>query len=327
MLVALLGFCSPAAAQTTPDRRDAVRQPTAEDTREDLRAILETYPHSVGEILRRDPSLMARADYMAAYPDLVKFLDAAPRDPPQRRVLFRRFRGVAEPAPARPELRGARRAARRHGRLFSGSSSSASSPGWSAPSSNIAAGSVQSQVQADVHTKLMERMTSNEELLAYVQSPAGRRFLEAAPLRPETESTALSAPVGSIIWSMMAGVVLSVLGVGFRYAGNFVKDEAHEAFVVVGVIILALGFGFIIASLMALRRVVAARPVPARPSLPRAPTMREITLTDMERLGAFDEAERTFQMTEEAFRDVLRADGAAGPGLSGAHDRRRSAGG
>src|SRR5918999_4634986 len=30
--------------------------------------------------------------------------------------------------------------------------------------------------------------------------------------------------------------------------------------------------------------------------------MREITLTDIERLGDFDEAERTFQMTEEAFR-------------------------
>ena len=30
--------------------------------------------------------------------------------------------------------------------------------------------------------------------------------------------------------------------------------------------------------------------------------MRELTLTDMERLGALDEAERTFQMTEEAFR-------------------------
>jgi hypothetical protein len=107
-----------------------------------------------------------------------------------------------------------------------------------------------SQVQADVHTKLMERMTSNDELLAYVQSPAGRRFLEAAPLRPETEGPQLSAPIGSIIWSMMAGVVLSILGVGFRYAGNFVKDEAHDAFVVVGVIILSLGFGFIIASLM-----------------------------------------------------------------------------
>lgn len=30
--------------------------------------------------------------------------------------------------------------------------------------------------------------------------------------------------------------------------------------------------------------------------------MRDLTLTDMERLGAVDEAERTFQMTEEAFR-------------------------
>ena len=30
--------------------------------------------------------------------------------------------------------------------------------------------------------------------------------------------------------------------------------------------------------------------------------MRDLTLTEMERLGAFDEAERTFQMTEDAFR-------------------------
>ena len=30
--------------------------------------------------------------------------------------------------------------------------------------------------------------------------------------------------------------------------------------------------------------------------------MRDATLTDVERLGAFEEAERTFQMTEEAFR-------------------------
>jgi RNA polymerase sigma-70 factor (ECF subfamily) len=30
--------------------------------------------------------------------------------------------------------------------------------------------------------------------------------------------------------------------------------------------------------------------------------MREIALTDMERAGAFEDAERTFQMTEEAFR-------------------------
>lgn len=31
-------------------------------------------------------------------------------------------------------------------------------------------------------------------------------------------------------------------------------------------------------------------------------SIRDVVLTDMERAGAFDEAERTFQMTEEAFR-------------------------
>src|SRR4030095_144206 len=92
VLVALLGFCSPAAAQTRPDRSEAVRPPTAEDTREDLRAILDKYPNSVPEILRRDPSLMARADYMAAYPDLVAFLNLHPEIP--RNVEFS-FEGSA----------------------------------------------------------------------------------------------------------------------------------------------------------------------------------------------------------------------------------------
>ena len=107
-----------------------------------------------------------------------------------------------------------------------------------------------SQVQADVHTKLMERMSTNEELLAYIQSPAGRRFLEAAPVRADVESPGISAPIGSIIWSMMAGIVLAVVGGGFRYSASFVADDAHQAFVVVGVIILSLGMGFILASMM-----------------------------------------------------------------------------
>jgi hypothetical protein len=93
-----------------------------------------------------------------------------------------------------------------------------------------------------------------------------------------------------------------VLGVGFRYAGNFVKDDAHDAFIVVGVIILALGVGFIVASLMAFVLSSRLGLFPPSPLRNRSPPMREITLTDMERLGAFDEAERTFQMTEEAFR-------------------------
>jgi hypothetical protein len=253
VLVAVLGFCNPASAQTNPERRGPVevRMPTADDTREDLRGILQQYPNSVGEILRRDPSLMAKADYMAAYPDLAAFLTAHPEVARNVEFYFEGFGAWQNSRPVDPAFEAL-------GVLLGGIAFGfvlillAGVTVW------LARSFIQhrrwlkaSQVQAEIHGKIMDRMANNEDLLAYVQSPAGRRFLEATPVRPDVDNPSFSAPVGSIIWSMMAGIVLSVLGGGFRYAGYFMKDEGKDAFVVVGVIILALGMGFIFASLMA----------------------------------------------------------------------------
>ena len=160
-----------------------------------------------------------------------------------------------------------------------------------------------STVQADVHSKLMDRMTTNEELLAYIQSPTGRRFLEAAPIRAGVDAPTISAPVGPIIWSMMAGIVLATVGFGFRRCRRQHHRRSRSARSRwSAIILLALGVGLPDRVVDGVRRVVAARPVPARAPRARIRPMRELTLTDMERLGAFDEAERTFQMTEEAFR-------------------------
>ena len=43
-------------------------------------------------------------------------------------------------------------------------------------------------MQYQVHNKLLDRFTSNEDLLAYVQTPAGRRFLESAPIPLQDEA-------------------------------------------------------------------------------------------------------------------------------------------
>ena len=262
LLVAVVGFCSPspAAAQnpTQEQRQRALADlqettPTADETREELRAILKQYPYTVAEILRRDPTLMAKPDYMASYPKLVDYLARHPEIARNVEYYFEGYGSWGEP---RRRLDPSFEAL---GVLLGGLAGGfvlillASVVIW------LVRAFIQhrrwlkaSNVQAEVHTKLMERMTSHDELLAYVQSPAGRRFLEAAPVIPDTDSRSFSAPVGSIIWSMMAGVVLSVLGFGFRYAGSIVKqDEPRDAFLVVGVIILSLGVGFIIASLMA----------------------------------------------------------------------------
>jgi hypothetical protein len=252
LLVAVVGFCQPAAAQTPPPAEQAeAAPPSAEGNREELREILKQYPYTVGEILRRDPTLITRADYMASYPKLAGFLAQHPEVARNVEYYFEGYGSWGERRQLDPSFEAL-------GVLLGGLGVGFILILFACVIIWLVRAFIQhrrwlkaSQVQADVHTKLMERMTSNEELLAYVQSPAGRRFLEAAPVRPDTDSPSFAAPVGSIIWSLMAGIVLTVLGIGFRYAGAFVKDDAHDAFLVVGVIILSLGVGFIIASMMA----------------------------------------------------------------------------
>ncbi|MFM8534020.1 MAG: hypothetical protein ACKOEC_10640 [Acidimicrobiia bacterium] len=252
MLVAVLGFCSPAAAQTTAERPEqAVITPTAEDTRNALRELLEQYPHSVAEILRRDPSLMSKPDYMAAYPDLVKYLESHPEIPRNVEYYLEGFGAWQNSRQLDPSFEAL-------GILLGGFAVGFVMILFSAIITWLVRAFIQhrrwlkaSTVQAEFHTKLLDRLSTNEELIAYVQSPAGRRFLEAAPVRADADGPGFSAPIGSIVWSMMAGVVLSVLGGGVRYAGKFVVDDAQNAIVVAGVIILSLGLGFIFAALMA----------------------------------------------------------------------------
>jgi hypothetical protein len=254
VFLAVVGFCSPASAQTPlPERVGQIAQapPTAEETREVLRVLLDKYPRQVGEILRRDPSLMAKPDYMAAYPDLLQYLGAHPEIARNAEFYFEGFGSWQNSRQLDPTFEAL-------GVLLGGLAVGFILILFAAVIIWLVRAFIQhrrwlkaSTVQAEFHTKLLDRLGTNEELIAYVQSPAGRRFLEAAPVRAEADTPGFSAPVGSIVWSMMAGVVLTVLGVGFRYAGYFVKDDAHDAFVVVGVIILSLGVGFIVASLMA----------------------------------------------------------------------------
>ena len=58
------------------------------------------------------------------------------------------------------------------------------------------------KVQTDVHTKLLDRFTSTEDLLAYIQSPAGAKFLESSPIRLDAGSRSLGAPLGRVLWSV-----------------------------------------------------------------------------------------------------------------------------
>jgi hypothetical protein len=260
VLIAVVGSCNPAPAQaqqraqpapSSPAQADTtLRRQDAEHTRDELRRILDTYPRAVGEVLRRDPSLMGRADYMSTYPPLAQFIAENPDVARNVEYYFEGYGGWGrQQFDPEVEALGVFLAGMA---IFLGFGTLLGVLSW------LVRAVIQhrrwvkaSQVQADVHSKLMDRMTSNDELLAYIQSPAGRKFLEAAPIQPEADSPAHSAPVGPIIWSMMAGIVMSSVGAGFRVAGSTIGDEVQRGFNAIGIIILALGLGFILSSIMA----------------------------------------------------------------------------
>jgi hypothetical protein len=258
LFLAVVGFCSPANAQQPapspliPTQADVLgAREDAEHTRNQFQRILDLYPRSVGEVLRRDPSLMGRADYMASYPPLAQFIAQHPEIPRNVEYFFEGYGSWGGGRRVSPEYEAL-------GVLLGGMAAMLAFAAVLSVLTWLVRAVIQhrrwvkaSQVQADVHSKLMDRMTSNEELLAYIQSPAGRKFLEAAPIQPEAETPAHSAPVGPIIWSMMAGIVMSTVGAGFRFAANTIGDDVQKGFIAIGIIVLSLGVGFILSSIMA----------------------------------------------------------------------------
>ena len=105
-----------------------------------------------------------------------------------------------------------------------------------------------SKVQTEVHTKLLDRFTSNEDLMAYMQTPSGRRFLESAPIPIEGPTRSVGAPLSRILWSLQAGVVLAVAGLGILFVSGRVVEEVAQAVFALGVLVLALGTGFVVSA-------------------------------------------------------------------------------
>ena len=109
-----------------------------------------------------------------------------------------------------------------------------------------------SRIQSEVHSKLLDRFTSNQDLLAYVQTPAGKRFLESAPISIDPASRSLTAPLGRIFFSVQAGVVLALAGIGLSWISRQLTDQdVTQPLFVVGVLALAVGLGFVLSAVIA----------------------------------------------------------------------------
>jgi hypothetical protein len=255
-LLAVVMTSAGLAAQERPDSEKVqvtVFQENADarTTREQFQRLLRQHPPAVGEVLARDPSLLTRADYLSTpYPVLWSYLQKHPEIARNPSYFLGEFR-YYEPRPQDRSLEMFQIILAGTG-IAAGVSAFLGVLIWTIRSIIDHRRWLRlSRVQAEVHTKLLDRLTTNEDLLAYIQSPAGRRFLESAPITLEQESRVTTAPVSRIIWSLQAGLVLAALGSGFWFVQRNVSQEAAEGFFIIGVLAVALGVGFTASAVLA----------------------------------------------------------------------------
>jgi hypothetical protein len=122
--------------------------------------------------------------------------------------------------------------------------------------------------QAEIHGRLIERFSSNQELMDYMNSDPGRRFLESSPIAVDAGGGhALPGGWGRIIGPLQFGIVLSMLGIGMLILEHSLPDYAGP-FLLASMVALMPGLGFIISAIVTWR--ISARlgvmPQPAQDS-------------------------------------------------------------
>lgn len=104
------------------------------------------------------------------------------------------------------------------------------------------------KLQSDVHGKLIERFATSQEVLTYMSTEAGKRFLEATPIAVGFErSQPFPSPVARVLTPMQIGIVMSLLGLGLISLRHSIPDAAAPL-LALGTVVLMPGLGFIISA-------------------------------------------------------------------------------
>lgn len=222
------------------------------DVRNQFTKLLETHPYNLATVLVLDPRLLTNEEFLQAYPDIAAFVAAHPEV--LRNGSF--YLGDFAHRGSRPG--GALDGVLEGLTVVAVLSVIAFAFAWLVRTIiDQKRWNRLSRAQSEVHNKMIDRFSSSDELLQYIKSPAGTKFLESAPIPLRSEQPSANAPLGRVLWSIQLGVVLAVLGFGLFLVGMTAGVD-YEALLGMGAISLSLGVGFIasaVVSLMVSRRL------------------------------------------------------------------------
>ena len=214
---------------------------SAERTKQNFERLLQSQPPSLRRVLQLDPSLLTNTAYMAPYPQLSEYLQQHQEiahnptyflgNPEYTEIYYNQRRRNDGPVEAIS--------------IFSIFAVIGGTLLWIVKTFVDHRRWLRlSRLQTEANNKLMERFHSTEELLNFIQTPAGTRFLESSVV--PVEPRAVGAPVSRIMWSSQLGLVLLTLGAGMEFAsGRGIDTESAAVFDTLGILIIAAGIGFV----------------------------------------------------------------------------------
>ena len=226
-------------------------------TKGELYILLQKYPPRLGEILKMDHSLLTNESYLGPYPDLRKFLEQHPevlRDPGS-------FIGDSQLDQFRtsvivPNNYDYRRSPLEEffDALFPLTIFLTVVIAFIWIIRNVADHRRWLRVwraHSEAHSKLMDRLTNNEDMLAYLQTPAGKRFFESSSMPVDfTPTTRASLPAGRILWSVQVGLVLLLGGLSFQFVRIEGLQPAEQGVMtLISVLGIGLGISFVIGAI------------------------------------------------------------------------------
>lgn len=102
----------------------------------------------------------------------------------------------------------------------------------------------QAEAQLQLHTRLIDKFGSSRELLDYLASDAGKKFLTPATVQR-------TMPFRRILAAAQAGIVLTFVGVAFWLVRGSFDQEGLRAATFLGGVTIALGLGFLCSAVVA----------------------------------------------------------------------------
>jgi hypothetical protein len=220
------------------------------EVRDQLTRLLEQHPYELWMILKLDPSLLTNDAFMSGYPEVQEFVTKHPEIPKNPRFYLAQF---SSPAQNRSVLEEVFEALA----VFGGIGLTVFALAWLIRTLIEQKRWKQlSRTQSDVHNKILDRFNTTEQLLEYIHTPAGSKFLESAPIplhveRPASGKTSTLA--SRIMWSVQLGIVIAIIGLGMLLLSLVFEKDSSQGLFALGAIALCVGVGFIASAAVSLK--------------------------------------------------------------------------